>query len=239
MAIQAVLCDIEGTTSSIAFVHRVLFPLSLERMDSFLAEHASDPEVKSQLEVLWQKLHGTALPQDGIAELAAILKDYVRKDVKDTTLKWVQGKIWKKAFEDGSIRGHVYPDVPPAWRRWCEHGIRIFIYSSGSVEAQKLLFRYSEAGDLTPLLSGYFDTTTGPKKEKDSYTKIAHVLGMEPAEILFLSDSHEELIAASAAGLATCLLLRDGAALPSGYSAIFAQDFNEVEEKFLLCKKQF
>ena len=233
MALKAVVCDIEGTTSSISFVHKVLFPLALEKMDEFLRAHTADKEVSEQLEALWQRMEnasGSAVEKQ--AALALQLKEYIRTDVKDTTLKWIQGKIWKQAFEAGSVKGHVYPEVPEYFRRWKQSGLTLFIYSSGSVEAQQQMFSYSEAGDLTVFLSGYFDTTTGMKREAASYAKIAAATGFAAAEMLFLSDIVEELTAAAAVGMHTCLLLREDAQPKPGYTGAMAADFREVHEQF-------
>lgn len=233
MAIKAVVCDIEGTTSSISFVHKVLFPLALGKIDSYLAAHAADKDVAEQLENLWQRVGKTSASQaEKASALAEQLKEYIRNDVKDTTLKWVQGKIWKEAFEAGSVKGHVYPEVPEYFRRWKDAGLTLFIYSSGSVEAQRQMFSYSEAGNLTVFLSGYFDTTTGMKRDAASYAKIASATGFAAAEILFLSDIVEELEAAQAVGMQTCLLLREGAQPKAGYSGAKAVDFGEVHEQF-------
>jgi enolase-phosphatase E1 len=233
VAIQAVVCDIEGTTSSISFVHKVLFPLALEKMDAYLAAHAADKDVAEQLENLWQRMGRTAAtPAEKLAALAEQLKEYIRTDVKDTTLKWVQGKIWKEAFETGSVKGHVYGEVPEYFRRWKDAGLSLFIYSSGSVEAQQQMFSYSEAGDLTVFLSGYFDTTTGMKRDAASYAKIASATGFAAADTLFLSDIVEELSAAQAAGMQTCLLLREGVQAKPGYAGAMAADFHEVHKQF-------
>jgi enolase-phosphatase E1 len=231
--ISGVICDIEGTTSSLSFVHQVLFPLSLARMDAFLQEHSADKEVLAQLRLLARKLNSPAASDSElVALLAPVLKDYIIQDVKDTTLKWLQGRIWKEAFASGAIKGHVYPDVPEILRQWHAAGISLFIYSSGSVEAQQLLFRYSEAGDLTTLITGYFDTTTGAKRETSSYAVIAKKTGIAPGGLLFLSDVVAELDAAKAAGLHTCLLLREGIAAPAGYAGKCAADFTEVNRLF-------
>lgn len=233
MAIQAIVCDIEGTTSSISFVHKVLFPLALERLDAYLVSHAADKDAAEQLENLWQRMGRTAAsPAEKSAALAEQLKEYIRTDVKDTTLKWIQGKIWKEAFEAGFVKGHVYPEVPDYFRRWKDAGLTLFIYSSGSVEAQQQMFGYSEAGNLTVYLSGYFDTTTGMKRDAASYAKIAAATGFAAADILFLSDIVEELAAASAVGMQTCLLLREGAQAKPGYAGVKAVDFHEVHKQF-------
>lgn len=199
-----------------------MFPLSLEKLDSYLANNSEDPELSRELARL----------QVAPGKYGDTLKDFIRRDVKDTTLKWVQGKIWKEAFEGGVMKGHVYPDVPEYFRRWKEAGSKIYIYSSGSVEAQKLMFRYSEAGDLTRHLDGYFDTTTGMKREDASYAKILAAIGCEARAVLFLSDIVEELNAAASQGIKTCLLLREGAQAPQGYAAPVAADFAEVNARF-------
>ncbi len=233
MKISGVICDIEGTTSSISFVHKVLFPLSLERIDAFLRTHGSDRDVLAQLRVLGQKLFGVNVSDHELPErLLPVLRDYIQKDVKDTTLKWLQGKIWKEAFESGVVKGHVYPEVPDILQRWHASGCSLFVYSSGSAEAQQLLFRYSEVGDLTPLFKGYFDTTIGGKRESSSYAAIASHTGIAPNALLFLSDVVEELHAARSAGLETCLLLREGIVPPAGYGGKAAADFTEVHRQF-------
>lgn len=202
-------------------------------MDAFLQEHKSDKDVLAQLRELGRKLDGeNGSGQDLLTRLTPVLKDYILKDVKDTTLKWLQGKIWKEAFEGGVVKGHVYPDVPGVLRGWHASGLKLFIYSSGSVEAQQLLFRYSEAGDLTSFFSGYFDTTTGGKRESNSYVAIAAHTGILPGELLFLSDVVEELNAAESAGMRTCLLLREGVTVPPGYAGKSAVDFIEVQRLF-------
>lgn len=235
MAIRAIICDIEGTTSSITFVHKVLFPLALEKVDSYLQAHAADKDVAEQLENLWQRMaSAAATPTERFAALSEQLKTYIRNDVKDTTLKWVQGKIWKEAFEAGSVKGHVYPEVPDFFKRWKEAGLTLFIYSSGSVEAQQQMFSYSEAGDLTVFLSGYFDTTTGMKREAGSYEKISAATGFAASEMLFLSDIVEELTAAQAVGMQTCLLLREGAQAKTDYTGAKAADFSEVHKQFFV-----
>jgi len=232
VAIKAVVCDIEGTTSSISFVHKVLFPLAASRLSAYLQAHCDEKEVAEQLDVLWKKISGDAGGKEKLAALDATLHDYIRRDVKDTTLKWVQGKIWKEAFEAGVVKGHVYDEVPQVLAGWKKQGSKIFIYSSGSIEAQQLMFRYSIYGDLSKNFDGYFDTTTGPKREQSSYEKIALTVSYPPHEILFLSDIVEELQAAAAAGFQTCLLLRDGATAPDTYAGAHAINFHEVNAKF-------
>ena len=197
---KAVLCDIEGTTTSLSFAHDVLCPLSRKEMPAFVRDHWNDPALRPIFDRL-----GKQSPEEVIEQL----QSWIDADKKEGTLKEIQGKIWRKSFEEGAIRAHVYPDVPRKWKEWKARRIRIYIFSSGSVEAQKLLFRYSEAGDLTPLLDGYFDTTMGPKKEAESYIKIAKTTGLKPVEILFLSDVSAELDAAREAGMQTTHILRE------------------------------
>ena len=151
---KAVLCDIEGTTTSLSFVHDILFPLSRREMDEFVRKNWRDPE----LQPLFAELNKSR------EEVIRLLQSWIDADKKEGLLKKIQGKIWKKAFEEGEIRSHVYPDVPKNWEKWKRGRIRIYIFSSGSVEAQKLLFEYSEAGDLTRWIDGYFDTAMGPKR---------------------------------------------------------------------------
>ena len=132
------------------------------------------------------------------------------QDRKSTPLKTLQGKIWEDGYRKGILRSQIFEDVPQALRRWHEQGKEIHIYSSGSVLAQKLLFAYSEAGDLTALIDGYFDTNIGAKTNADSYRRITTALEREPAEIMFLSDRITELDAAADAGLAAVLCVRPG-----------------------------
>ncbi len=207
--IRAVLCDIEGTTTSISFVHDELFPLSLREMLTFLSNPANTNELEAELQKVRTNLAQNSNGGDvSIPQLADYFCELIRNDVKDTLLKKIQGKIWKTAYEQGQVKGHLYPDVKPAWEAWRAQGKKIAIYSSGSVEAQKLIFGYSTEGDLTPMITAYFDTTTGPKKEANSYIKIADLLRLAPSEILFLSDSLDEIKAADNAGCQVIRLVR-------------------------------
>ena len=209
--IRAIVTDIEGTTTRISFVHDVLFPYARARIPAWVAENAADPvldEVRAE---------SGARDLDGCV---AALLGWMDEDRKITPLKAIQGRIWEVGFAAGELQGHVYPDVAPALRAWHARGLRLAVYSSGSVLAQQQLFGHSEAGDLRPLFSAWFDTTTGPKRESASYTRIAEALGCEPAEVLFLSDVQAELDAAAAAGLSTALLGRDGASGIPDFTAI-------------------
>jgi len=209
--IRAVITDIEGTTTSIAFVHDVLFPYAAAQLAPFVRARGADPVVQATLAELGQ----------GGDPLAAA-RELMARDVKSTPLKRLQGWIWEAGYADGSLLADVYPDVAPALRAWREAGLRLAVYSSGSVHAQQLLFAHTRAGDLTGLFSGWFDTTTGPKTAPASYARIATVLDVRPAEALFLSDSAPELEAARGAGLQAVGIAR-GADVPPGWLTSFAE----------------
>ncbi|HSW11568.1 MAG TPA: acireductone synthase [Solimonas sp.] len=203
--IKAIVTDIEGTTSSIDFVHQSLFPYARQHMRAFLRAQAGNDAVQQQLaEVERQENRDLSL-----GEAADVLERWIVEDRKLTPLKALQGMIWRQGYEAGELKGHVYPDTPEALRRWHAAGLRLYVYSSGSEEAQRLIFGHSDAGDLTPLFSGYFDTRIGGKREVASYRAILQQLGLPGEEVLFLSDIAEELDAAQAAGMKTCQLLRD------------------------------
>jgi len=193
---KQILLDIEGTTSSISFVADELFPYARKHLAAFVA---ANPEVAAPILA--------EVPGD---DPVATLIQWIDEDRKATPLKTLQGLIWAQGYADGELKGHVYPDTPEAIRRWTAAGLQVNIYSSGSIAAQKLIFGHSIAGDLTPLLGNYFDTTTGPKREADSYTKIADALGLAPSELLFVSDMPAEVDAAREAGLQALLIDRAG-----------------------------
>lgn len=205
--IRAVLTDIEGTTTSVAFVFEVLFPYARSRLRDFLATHSAEPAVRAQLDAVAEAV-GHPLSD---AQIAAQLEQWIDQDRKVTPLKALQGMLWAEGYRRGDFTGHVYPDAALWLRRWHDAGIELYVYSSGSVQAQRLLFGHSDAGDLTPLFNGYFDTTSGAKRAVESYRHIAAQIGRPPAEVLFLSDMVEELDAARAAGMHTTRLVRDAA----------------------------
>ena len=218
--IRAILLDIEGTTTPIDFVYKKLFPFASERTEDFLREHVSEPEVEDligQLGVanIEDRTAGAPAWLDGTDEqrLASATK-YVHwligRDSKITPLKTLQGKIWEAGFLRDELKGEVYPDVAPAFARWKSQGRLLAIFSSGSILAQQLLFEHSTAGNLSKFLDGYFDTTTGPKRDEISYRIIAESLGITAKQFLFLSDVVAELDAARAAGMKTALSLRPG-----------------------------
>lgn len=223
MTIRAIVTDIEGTTSSIDFVHQTLFPYARAHLRSFLRQHARRPEVAAHLHAV-AEAEGRQLTLEDAAD---VLERWIAEDRKATPLKALQGMIWAEGYAAGELQGHVYPDAPEHLRRWHARGLALYVYSSGSVEAQKLIFGHTAYGDLTPLFSGYFDTRVGAKREVQSYRNILDQIGRPAAEVLFLSDIGEELDAARAAGLATTQLLRDAKARPFPQHPP-ARDFSEV-----------
>ena len=187
---RAVLLDIEGTVGDIAFVREVLFPYARARIADLLKARWSDPEIYSTAV-------GLATP----AVAARQFLSWMDEDKKITPLKALQGIIWREGYASGELKAHLYADAVDAMRAWHARGLKLFIYSSGSVEAQKLYFANSVAGDLTPLIGGYFDTTTGAKGEPASYLKISAAIGFAPDAITFFSDAPAETDAALSAGL--------------------------------------
>jgi enolase-phosphatase E1 len=204
MPVSAILTDIEGTTSSISFVKDVLFPYARRALPDFVREHGQEPEVRRWLDVVATE-HGSICSDDVIVET---LQGWIDQDRKHTALKALQGLIWEAGYRDADFTAHIYPDAAPALREWHAQGYPLYVYSSGSVPAQKLFFGHSDAGDLTPLFSGWFDTEIGGKRDADSYRTIAERIDVAPDKILFLSDVVEELEAARDAGLQTRLIDR-------------------------------
>lgn len=199
-----ILTDIEGTTSSISFVKDVLFPYARRALPAFVAAHGQDPAVRRWLDQVAAESGG--LCQDDM--IVETLQGWIDEDRKHTALKALQGMVWKDGYGKADFTAHMYPDAVEALRAWHAAGHSISVYSSGSVPAQKLFFGHSDAGDLTSLVSGWFDTEVGGKREAASYGRIVEALGLPAADVLFLSDVVEELDAAREAGLATVLLDR-------------------------------
>jgi enolase-phosphatase E1 len=195
---KAVLFDVEGTTTSIAFVADALFPYAREHLAAFVARNR---------EAVAPILADVTAVEPG--DPVATLTRWIDEDRKATPLKTLQGMIWREGYEDGTLKGHVYPDSAAAFRRLRERGVTLAIYSSGSIEAQTLLFGHSTEGDLAPLFAAHFDTTSGPKREAASYARIAGALALAPGNILFVSDTPEEVAAACAAGLQAIRIDRD------------------------------
>ncbi len=216
---QCILLDVEGTTSSIAFVYDVLFAFVKEHLAEFLAHERGRAAVRTAAAQLAAEAGVADASLDDPAGLQRVVQaafDLMNRDVKSTPLKALQGMIWRGGYESGQLVSHVFDDVPPALAAWADAGLDVRIYSSGSIEAQKLFFAHTAAGDLTRHLRGHYDTTSGPKRESSSYTRIAADMGWEPRRILFVSDIGAELDAARQAGMATALAVRPGNRDPGG-----------------------
>lgn len=205
MTINAILTDIEGTTSSISFVKEVLFPYARAALPGFVRDHGHEPQVRQWLDAVATEIAASACQDEVIVET---LQGWIDQDRKHTALKALQGMIWEAGYRNGDYSAHLYPEVAAVLRGWHAQGLPLYVYSSGSVPAQKLFFGFSQAGDLNGLFSGNFDTEVGGKRETASYARIAEAIGIAPGEIVFLSDIVEELDAARGAGLQTVLLDR-------------------------------
>jgi enolase-phosphatase E1 len=249
----AILLDIEGTTTPIAFVYDVLFPYARRALPAYVEAHLDEAHLREPIARLheeWQEdvARGEQPPAwsdddraSRVASIAAYAEWLMDRDRKAFGLKALQGHITKRGYENGSLRSEVYPDVPVAFARWREAGIPVAIFSSGSTLAQQMLFRSTSHGDLTRWIHQYFDTSVGSKRSAESYRRIASLLGCDPARVLFISDVSAELDAAREAGCETRLCIRGGAAGPAaaepsnrgrpatgdtGHTAIY--DFNDV-----------
>lgn len=221
--IGAILTDIEGTTSSISFVKDVLFPYAREHMEDFVTANLDDPAVRQALDDVDNEVGRLLNVEQAIAQLVA----WIDEDRKITPLKALQGQIWEAGYQEGDFHGHVYADAVEHLRAWQKAGIDLYVYSSGSVHAQRLLFGHTEYGDLTPLFSGYFDTRIGAKTETESYRRIRQKIDRPAGEILFLSDVAAELDAARAAGMQTTQLVRDDHTAPGEHPV--AHDFHGID----------
>jgi enolase-phosphatase E1 len=225
MRAKYILTDIEGTTSSVQFVYSVLFPYFREHCHE-IKEMTSNLDIQQAIKKTVEL--SATLENKKITSVDAVIDTLIRwslEDRKVTPLKTIQGILWQKGYESGEIKGHVYVDVAPALEGWEKVGLKLGVFSSGSIAAQKLLFQHSEAGDLTPHFSNYFDTTTGGKRETSTYTKIAEEINESPNDILFLSDIIEELVAADEAGFQTIQLLREET-IPAWKTCVHT--FNEI-----------
>ena len=230
---RTILLDIEGTTTPIQFVHDVLFPFAKSKMLGYLADNFESLQseidklrVEHEKELAYTD-HLNPASRKSVAKYLAFLID---EDRKSTALKTIQGKIWKEGYESGKLTSPVFDDVPPAFERWNATGIIIAIFSSGSVLAQQLLFRYTDHGDLTPFISSYFDTNVGPKRDPKSYAAISAQLDVDPVDILFISDIISELDAARDAKLSTALAIRPGnAPIETDFAHRIVSTFDVVE----------
>jgi enolase-phosphatase E1 len=218
---RAILTDIEGTTTRIAFVRDMLFSYARQHLPAFLAQSGDRPEVAAALAEI-------AAIAPGQTALAALL-GWMDVDAKVTPLKTLQGLVWRDGYARGVLRGDVYDDVPPALRQWRAAGISVQVYSSGSVEAQRLLFAHSVAGDLSGLFDGFHDTARGAKRDPMSYRSIATAAGIAAPDWLFLSDTEAELDAASVAGMATCQVVRAEDGTVASARHVLAAEFGAVD----------
>jgi enolase-phosphatase E1 len=217
LEVRALLLDIEGTTTPIEFVHQVLFPYARAHAAEYLARNQDSADVLEALALLRdERAAEVRLKPDTTYVVLEYVYSLMDRDKKSPGLKALQGLIWQDGYTSGELRGQVYPDVVPAFERWRARGLGIYIYSSGSVLAQQLLFGSTEAGDLTAFLKGYFDTSVGPKVSPDSYCVIAARIHVPPQEILFVSDVRGELDAARTSGMRTALCVRGSGDGPPG-----------------------
>jgi enolase-phosphatase E1 len=225
---HGILLDIEGTTSSISFVYDVMFPFVRRELDDYLRRHWGQPELAAACDAIARDAGQPALASAPDQVKAEVLR-LMDGDVKSTGLKQLQGLIWESGFKSGEMKAHVYDDVPPALTAWNQAGQDVRIYSSGSVQAQKLFFGHTIAGNLLLHFRGHYDTMTGPKREAASYVAIAAAFALPPRDILFLSDVTAELDAAKEAGMQTALVLRSGnAATKPGHGHPEIHNFAEV-----------
>lgn len=203
--IKAIVTDIEGTTSSLSFVKEVLFPYARAHIGDYVRCHADEEKISALINDVRMETEAELDLEAVIAQL----EQWIDEDRKIAALKTLQGLLWETGYRQGDFQGHLYEDAKQNLQQWRQQGIRLFVYSSGSVYAQKLLFGYTEYGDLNDLFSGYFDTQVGAKTETASYLKIIEAIDCAAEEILFLSDIEAELDAAKAAGMQTVWLVRD------------------------------
>lgn len=235
---RAILLDIEGTTTPIDFVHKTLFPYTRARVAGFVQQNFDDLKFEiSQLESenATDGNYKPELRRDSANSVADYLTYLIDNDRKSTPLKSIQGTIWQAGYENGDLVSTVYDDVPKAFERWKGEKKTIAIYSSGSVLAQQLIFKYSDQGDLTRFIDRYFDTTIGHKREPESYNSIAAELGFNASEIIFISDIPDELDAAAGSGYKTALSLREGnAPVDAGNHFLSVSTFDEITDSILI-----
>lgn len=236
--VKAIVLDIEGTTTPLDFVHRTLFEYASQNVEFFLVKKLNDPFIKKQVEGL-KALHSSntidgqipetwddSTDEKNVESASTFVRFLISIDSKDQFLKSLQGVIWEEAFRKGRIKGEVYEDVPVALKRWAEAGLKLCIYSSGSVLAQKLIFGTTQYGDLTRFITEFFDTAVGTKRDPDSYRNISESLHLQPKELLFLSDVIEEVDASRKAGLESILVKREATDHVEGGSLKYIVNFD-------------
>jgi enolase-phosphatase E1 len=222
--IRAIVTDIEGTTSSLSFVKDVLFPYARDHLGHYLRTHAEEDKIVQLLNDVRKEAGENLDLEDVIAQL----EKWIDEDKKITPLKTLQGLLWETGYQKGDFKGHIYDDARQKLKQWQKQGVNLYVYSSGSIYAQKLLFGHTEYGDLNKLFTGYFDTQVGGKMEADSYRNIIKSIGYDANEILFLSDIEKELDAAREAGMHTIWLVRDREPDKSA-SHFQVNDFNAIK----------
>ncbi|CAM4059378.1 acireductone synthase [Pseudoalteromonas byunsanensis] len=222
--IKAIVTDIEGTITRISFVKDVLFPYAAKHLEHFVRTHQQREDVSTQIHAVREELNN---PDASIDEVIAALLGWIQADKKVTPLKQLQGYIWQSGYEEGDFTGHLYPDAHDFLCTQKTNGVALYVYSSGSVKAQQLLFAHSDFGDIRHLFNGYFDTRVGAKQEPQSYQTILAQLPYAPEQVLFLSDVVAELDAAQATGMKTLQLWRDGQPQSATHPAI--DSFNHFE----------
>ena len=193
-------------------MYDVLFPLSYEKMSAYIYSQFDSEEMKDETDALKDivaQKKAITLQSVSAREVIFLFREWIRKDKKEPSLKKIQGKIWKQSFESGDIRSPVYEDVAENFKKWKENKIGVYIYSSDSIEAQKAIFKYTEKGDITQYIDGYFDMGIGHRKETNSYKKITQALKTKAANILFFSGSTEELNTARKVGIQTRIVVRE------------------------------
>lgn len=234
LAASGVLLDIEGTTSSVSFVYDVMFPFVRRELEPYLETAWRTPECRAACEQIASEAVGSGQWASGSTLDQRAVRDEVLRlmdgDIKSTGLKALQGLIWERGFDSGELLAHVYDDVPPALLRWNGSGLDVRIYSSGSVQAQRLFFGHTEFGNLLGQFRGHYDTTTGPKRQAASYAAIASDFQQPASEIVFLSDILAELDAARTAGMQTVLVLRpDNKPVEPGHGHTAISSFAQLE----------
>lgn len=203
--VRVILTDIEGTLGPVAFVREVLFPYAAAALPQFIRRHADDPAV---VPLIAETASLGGVPARDLEQVTRCLLGWIAADAKVTPLKALQGLIWEHGYREGHFRAEIYPDALARLQAWHAAGVPVYVYSSGSIRAQDLYFAHTLDGDLRPLLRGFFDTTSGPKTDPESYRRIAAAIGVPPAEVRFLSDLVGELDAAAATGMYTCWVIR-------------------------------
>lgn len=236
---RGVLLDIEGTTSPVSYVYDVLFPFARANAEFHLRQTWATPATDKAVQLMARDAGFSCAEEwfDSIADkeaVAVVMTEVIRLmdgDIKATGLKELQGLIWAEGYANGALRSEVFDDVPVALQRWIEAAVDVRIYSSGSIGAQKVFFKNTRHGDLTRYLSGYYDTTTGPKRQPHSYELIAEDFELPPAHIIFFSDVVEELDAAAQAGMRTILVVRKGNAVLQCDTHSLIHSFQELESQ--------